>query len=75
MEFRGGAHENEFWLFSYAKNNFTNSEKVYEKDGVTCPVCMWLLPAIVLKLSKIVFFLQFYADSSKKSRSVIAIYV
>ena len=52
------------------------SKKVYEKDGVTCPVCMWLSWAMVLKLSKIVcFFLQFYAGSSKKSRSVIAIYV
>ena len=30
---------------------------------------------MVLKLSKIVFFLQFFADISKKSKAVIAIYV
>ena len=30
---------------------------------------------MVLKLSKIVFFLQFFTDVSKKSISVIAIYV
>ena len=30
---------------------------------------------MVLKLSKIVSFLQFFADVSKKSKAVIAIYV
>ena len=30
---------------------------------------------MVLKLSKIVFFLQCFADISKKSKAVIAIYV
>ena len=30
---------------------------------------------MVLKLSKIVSFLQFFADISKKSKAVIAIYV
>ena len=51
------------------------TEKVCEKHGVTCPVCKWLSWAMVLKLSKIVFFLQLYAESTKKSRSVMAIYV
>ena len=51
------------------------TKKAHEKNEVTCPVCMRLSWAMVLKLSKIVFFLQFYADSSKKSRSVIAIYI
>ena len=30
---------------------------------------------MVLKLSKIVFFLQFFADISKKSKAVITIYL
>ena len=30
------------------------AEKVYKRNGVTCPVCMWLSWAMVLKLSKIV---------------------
>ena len=51
------------------------TKKAQEKNEVTCPVCMWLSWAMVLKLSKIVFFVQFYADSSKKSRSVLAIYI
>ena len=43
------------------------TEKVHEKNEVICPM--------VLKLSKIVFFLQLYADIIKESRSVIAIYI
>ena len=50
-------------------------KNIYEKHGATCPVYMWLSWAMVLKLSKSVFFLQFYADSSNKSTFVIAIYI
>ena len=73
----GGPHENEFCLFSYTKviSQTVWTEKLYEKNGVTCPVCMWLSWAMVLKLSKIVSFMQFYADISKKFTSVIAIYI
>ena len=51
------------------------TEKVYKRNGVTCPVCMWLSWAMAFKLSKFVLFLQFYADICKKSRSAIAIYI
>ena len=43
--------------------------------GVSCLVFMSSSRVMVLKLSKIVCFLQFFADISKKFKIVIAIYV
>ena len=46
------------------------------KKGVISLVSMFLSRVVVLKLSKKVnFFLQFYADLSKKSKYVKAIYI
>ena len=46
------------------------------KKGVISLVSMFLSRVIVLKLSKkVILFLQFYADLSKKSKYVKAIYI
>ena len=54
----GRPHEYEFWQISKAKISFLNSYGLTGrcKNGVVC---------LVLKLSKIVSFLQFFADVSK----------
>ena len=51
------------------------ARKADEKNGVMNLV--FILPSwfMVLKLSKIVSFLQFFVDIRKKSKAVIAIYV
>ena len=46
-----------------------------EKNRFICLVFMSPSWVMVLKLSKIVFFLQFLADVSKKSKAVLAIFV
>ena len=46
-----------------------------KKIGVICLVSMSPSWVFVLKLSKNVSFLQYFADVSKKSKVVIAIYV
>ena len=51
------------------------AQKADEKNGVINLVFISLSWLMVLKLSKIVPFLQFFADISKKSKAVIAIYV
>ena len=51
------------------------SEKVDEQNGVICLVSMFPSWVMVLHLSKKVNFLQFYADLSKKSKSIKAIYI
>ena len=51
------------------------AEKVDEKNGAICLVSMFLSWVLVCKLSKKVYFLQFCADLSKKSKSVKAIYI
>ena len=50
-------------------------EKVDEKMGVFCLVSMFPLCAMVLKLSKKVYFLQHCVDLSKKSKFIEAIYI
>ena len=50
-------------------------EKQMKKNGVISVVFISPSWFMVLKLSKIVSFLQFFADISKKSKAVIAIYV
>ena len=51
------------------------AEKVDDKNGVICLVSMLPSRVMVLKLSKKVYFLRFYADLSKKSKSIKAIYI
>ena len=51
------------------------SEKLHGKNGVIYLVSMFPSWVMVLKLSKKVYFLQFCADLSKKSKSVKAIYI
>ena len=70
-------HENEFPLFSNTKINITNRvEKVNEKKNeVICLVFKFPSWVMALNLSRKVHFLQFYADFSKKPKSVKAIYI
>ena len=50
-------------------------EKVDEENGVICLVSMFASQFMVLKLFKKVYFLQFCAYLSKKSKSVKIIYI
>ena len=50
-------------------------EKLDEKNGVICLPYMFPSWVMVRKLSKKVHFLKFYADLSKKSKSVKAVYI
>ena len=70
-----GPHENEFWQFSNAKNEFTKQLLNANENGGIFLFFMSPSWVMVLKLSKIVFFLQFFADVSKKCKPAIAIYV
>ena len=58
------SHKNEFWIFSKTKMNVTNSwsRKSRWKNGVICLVSMFPSWAMVLKLSKKVYFLQFFVN-------------
>ena len=51
------------------------AQKVDEKNGVICLVSFLPSWVMVLRLSKIVHFLQIYADISKKSKCIKAIYL
>ena len=51
------------------------AQKVDEKNGVICLVSFFPSWVMVLKLPKIVHFLQICADLSKKSKSIKAIYL
>ena len=63
-----GPHENEFWQFSKAKMNFQKEvRKADEKKEHLSGFNVSFL-SYVLKLSKILFFLQFFADVSKNLR-------
>ena len=50
-------------------------EKVDEKNGIIYLVSMFPSWVGVIKLSKKVHFLQFWAEISKKSKSIKAIYI
>ena len=67
-------HENEFWQFSNTKTNITNSysSKSKWKNGVICVISFFPSWVMVLKLPKIVHFLQICADLSKKPKSIKA---
>ena len=51
------------------------AQKVDAKNGVICLVSFFPSWVMVLKFPKIVSFLQLFADVSKDSKAVIAIYV
>ena len=71
-----GSHDNEFWHFSNTNISRTvKAQNVYEKNGVICLVSFFLSWVMVLKLPKIVHFLQICPDLSKKSWSIKAIYI
>ena len=70
-------NENEFWRFSNTKLNITNSLSLksrWKKNGI-CLVLIFASSVMVLKLPKIVHFLQNCANLSKKSKSIEAIYL
>ena len=46
-----------------------------EENQVTCLVSSFSSSVLVLSLTKIVLFLQVFADASEKAKAVIAIYV
>ena len=60
----------EKWVFETVR-----ARKADEKNGVIFPFFMSLFWVVVLKLSKIVSFLHFFADLSNKSKTVIAVYI
>ena len=51
------------------------AQKVDEENGIICLVSFFAFWVMALKLPKIVLLLQFFADASKKSKAVTAIYV
>ena len=67
------------WIltFSKYKNEYRKelAQKVDEKNGVICLVFFFPSSVMVLKLTKIVHFLQICADLSQKSKSIKAIYL
>ena len=76
---KGGPHENEFWKVSNTKMNIKNkkirAQKVDEKNGVICLISFFHSWVMVLKLPKIVHFLQICPDLSKKSKFIKTIYI
>ena len=72
-----GFHENEFWHSEIQIwiSETVWAQKVDEKNGVICLVFMSLSWVMVLKLPKIVHFLQNCVDLSIKSKSIKAIYL
>ena len=52
----------------------STTQKVDEKNGVICIILFFLSWVVVLKLAKIVHFLQICADLSKKPKYIKAIY-
>ena len=51
------------------------TEKVDEKTGVICVISVFPFWVIIFKLSKKGHFFQFYADFSKLSKDIKAIYI
>ena len=67
---KGGPYETNFDIFQTVR-----AQKVDEKNGIICLVSFFPSWGMVLKLPKIVYFLQICADLSKKSKSIKAIYL
>ena len=72
---KGRPHETNFDIFQIKKWTWQTVQKVDEKNGVICLVSFFPSWVMVLKLSKIVHFLQICADLSKKSISIKANYL
>ena len=66
-----------FEIFQIQKwiSQTVRAQKVDEKNGLICLVSLFPSWITVLKLSKIVHFLQICADLGKKSKSIKAIYL
>ena len=77
MDQRGAHMKMNFEYFQTQKwmLQTVRAQKIDEKNGVICLVSMFPSRVMVLKLSKKVYFLQFYADLSKKPKFVKAIYI
>ena len=73
----GDRMKTNFDIFQIQKriSQTVRSQKVDEKKGVICQVFFFSSWVMVLKLTKIVHFLQICADLSKKSKSIKAIYL
>ena len=69
MDLRGDHMKTNFQYFQIQKwiLQTVRLQKVDEKNGVICLVCMFPSRVMILKLSKKVHFWQFCADVSKKS--------
>ena len=63
-----------FQIKKRVSQTFT-AQKVHEKNWVDCLTSFFPSRVMVLKLPKIVHFLQPCADLSKKSKSIRAIYL
>ena len=75
---KGGPHENEFWQFSNTKKWLSQTAQKVDrknKNGVICLVSFFPSWVMVLKLPKIVHFLQICTDFSKESKFIKAIYL
>ena len=77
MDQRGDPMKTNFDIFQIQKwiSQTVRAQKVDEKNGVICLVSFFPSWVMVLKLPKIVHFLQICADLSKKSKSTKAIYL
>ena len=77
MDQRGDSMKMNFDIFQIQKwiSQTVRAQKLDEKNGVICLVSFFLSWVMVLKLPKIVHFLQICADLSKKSKSIKAIYL
>ena len=69
-----GSHENEFQNFQIQKW-IQRTVRAQRADGKICLVSFFPSWIMVIKLPKIVLFLQIYADLCRKSKSVKAIYL
>ena len=75
---QSGEHmKTNFDIFQIQKwiSQIVRAQKLDEKNGVICLVSFFTSWVMVLKLPKIVHFLQICADLSKKSKSIKAIYL
>ena len=68
------SNETKFWSHCLHLQT-VSARKANDKSGVINLVFISPSWVMVLKLSKILSFLQFFANVSKKSKAVIAIYV
>ena len=77
MDQRGDPMKTNFdvFLIQIWISETVRAQKLDEKNGVICLVSFFLSWVMVLKLPKIVHFLEICANVSKKSKSIKAIYL